>query len=268
MNEAMVTINVETVRDRSARAAAIAERVVFTCLRELQDDELEEPTCTLQDGFFHVGLGEFHATQDERRAIYSQWLVAKGFQDILRGMRESLEEAYFVCELLALSCKPLPMAFPEIIDRTRLKASKAKLPQLLKLVNERLVEPLEFSEALTSLQSARNCLEHRRGVVGQTDVNDDGKFILQIPTVAMWVKRLSGEEELLTPANAFLEAGEGVMMRLATERRELVLGETLTITRDEFLHVALAGMQFGQTLVQRLPEPAGGAADDAPAPEV
>jgi hypothetical protein len=36
----------------------------------------------------------------ERRAMYESWLFSKAFQDLMRGLRGSLEQAYFFLELL------------------------------------------------------------------------------------------------------------------------------------------------------------------------
>jgi hypothetical protein len=48
---------------------------------------------------FETNTAEMNAS--DRRAMHESWILARAFQDLMRGVRASLEEAYLLAELLA-----------------------------------------------------------------------------------------------------------------------------------------------------------------------
>lgn len=79
-----------------------------------------------------------------------------------------------------------------------------------------------YPEALTSINQARNCLAHRRGVVGSEDCNDGDELLLRWWPIQFYSKTPDGKKEvvelLLTepavgPSGASLYIGRGEQIR-------------------------------------------------------
>jgi hypothetical protein len=101
---------------------------------------------------------------EERKAAYTHWLLAKGFQDLARGIRQTLEEAYFYNGMVARAGGLRTRAEVEAAQQElREAAGPMQFPQLLDEVSKTLISPLHYRPELLSLQDVRNCLEHRDG---------------------------------------------------------------------------------------------------------
>jgi hypothetical protein len=242
----------------SAHAAAVqCQEVVDLYFGALSRSDLSKPPSPIELGSIrHVITGdEIDAT--ERRRRHESWILAKAFQDLLRGVRESLEHAYL---LLEVTWKPHRVksgsTLAELIAPFKKRAAELYFPDLMKHVNANLTSPLNFSDAYRSLQSARNCLEHRNGIVGERDIDSNGTMRLMFPYVRVFYER-RGEEvdvEMGVPVNA--EDGSlevMLMMRIATRERVFKLNDRMQITPTDFNEIVFAAYLFGTELAAKLP---------------
>jgi hypothetical protein len=134
----------------------------------------------------------------ERRATLTRWLISKGIQELARGIRQSLEEAYLYVSLCQMPDGPTTVEqFNAMVSTLRRKAGRAKFPELMQSVSAKLVEPLTFEQEFRSLQKVRNCLEHRGGVVGPEDTDGAQILRLVLPALKVFVVSENGEIELL-----------------------------------------------------------------------
>lgn len=218
----------------------------------------------LRGDFFTYQFNGLELTPDERRAAYENWVLAKGFQDLARGVRESLEEAYFYLTMIQF---PSGITTLEDIEKAmedaRVAANKLTFPALLEHVNEGLTERLAFDSEFLSLQKTRNCLEHRGGIVGAKDVEEDtGAMILSFPRFKMFYMR--GEEEVEIVPGEVIDTqqednplGKGEMVRMlgkrVTRTKAYALADRVTFTANDFYEIAMACVLFGQDLASKLP---------------
>jgi len=133
-----------------------------------------------------------------------------------------------------------------------------KFPDLLETLNSRLDTKIEFSSAYASLQIARNCLEHRAGIVTKIETHGQDSFDIQTPTIkAFYMRR--GEEIEIEPGHQ-VDPGDDrkdvdILMKIQTKRRSLSLGERITFSLAEFGEIAFACHLLGQQLSTKLPKP-------------
>ncbi len=204
-------------------------------------------------------------SDDERRETYQNWVLSKGFQDLARGIRETLEEAVFY--LAMVKKEPGMTTWGQVeADMAAIRAGAARLqfPQLLSDVNSGLVEPMAFDAEFASLQKVRNCLEHRGGRVSQRDVDPaTGTLMLSFPRLRAFYMRGKQEIEVVPgeaidthdPENSFGE-GEEVPIYMNTRvmrSREYALGEPVIITASDFFEIAMACQLFASDVAAKLP---------------
>jgi hypothetical protein len=193
---------------------------------------------------------------EERRAMYENWIYLKAFQDLMRGVRASLEEAYVFLELIS---KPHRAAsnttLEDLLAPLRRKATDLNFPALLDQVNSKLKPPLDFVEAYNSLQRARNCMEHRGGIVGDVDAPGGGVMILSFPRVKLFYMR--GNEEIELEAGHKVDAQDGKdhvqsYMKLELREKRFSRYQRLHITSKDFNEVAFACNYFASQLAERV----------------
>jgi hypothetical protein len=192
----------------------------------------------------------------ERRAMHENWILAKAFQELLRAVRHALEEAHLYTSLLTKAHQARSnITLVEFLKPFQKKAQDLRFPELLTQVNKNLNSKLEFADAYQSLQSARNCLEHRNGIVSETETRGGGTFTLSMPRMKLFYMRGATEVEIVNEHT--IEPGDDraevdVMMRLDVRKRTFALGERLTFTLAEFNEIAFACHHLGQQLSSKL----------------
>jgi hypothetical protein len=206
------------------------------------------------DTFFRFKTTGLILSETERRTLHESWNLAKAFQDLMRGVRGTLEEASLFIELLSIGNIRVKSdsTLDDVLAPFRKRAANKKFPALLEHVNSKLETPLEFLDAYQSMQDARNCLEHRGGGVSKSDAGEDGMMELRFPRVKMFLVEESEEIEL--QRETVVEADTTIFMRLDVRIRRFKVGERLTIAAGDFDEIAFACSYFGSQLSQRLPK--------------
>jgi len=253
MQQIQITLHPDGVSAPAVKAALECSEVVRFCLHALSAADLEQPPPFA--GMYHLEGPKLSA--DNRRQLYTTWILGKAFQELTRGVRAALEEAYLFVDVAAMPASVTTLAQLESsIESIRKRANKASFPVLLEHVNAKLAVPMAFENEFRSLQSVRNCLEHRGGVVGATDVDENGILTLSIPRLKCFYKR--GDEEVEIAAGHVVDPGDAreqveVLMRRDTRIRTYQLGEQVTFTADELYETAFACNLFASDLASKLP---------------
>jgi hypothetical protein len=236
-------------------AAIVSTDVIGASLTAFAEGELGKPN--MPDQFPQLQILGPPLSSEERRAIYENWLLAAGFHSLVRGVHESLEAAAVISQLLTGQVRvPSSATLSEILDSLRKPVSKLRFPALLAKVNAMLVSPLDFEREVLSMQKVRNCLEHRRGIVRNEDIDASGALTLSFPRMKLFYMR--GSEEIEVKRDEPVNADDGepdvqILGRLVTRSRTYQLGERITFTAGEFSEIAMACSFFGNELASKLP---------------
>lgn len=257
-----ITLNPDGVAAPVHGMVAFITEAVGTAVRALESDD-----CSEQEAWGGPAMGyRFNGLKmsaEERCDAFKNWVLAKGFQDLARGVRESLEEALFYIKVFAIGSGFRTSKAGLEAKLAGIRAANAKLPfpALMEQVNAGLREPMAFEAEFRSLQNVRNCLEHRGGRVGPKDVDEStGKLVLTFPRLMVGYMR--GEEEVeMLPGEAIdtwqeghrLEEDTTLYMKRVTRSREYALNEPVAITQRDFYEIAMACFIFVSDLAQKLP---------------
>jgi hypothetical protein len=257
-----ITLQPDGVSAPAHRVVAMASQVVGTCLRALDADDCVEPLSW--GGTFGYQFKGLDLTPDGRRDSFKNWVLAKGFQDLARGVRESLEEALFFIRMFEMpsGVKTTWAAIEAEMAAIRSSASKLTFPALMGQVNASLREPMAFEAEFRSLQNVRNCLEHRGGRVAPKDIDPaTGTLTLNFPRLKTFYLR--GEREVeFAPGEIIDTHALGtpfgkeevtIYIRRVTRSRVYALGEPVVIEALDFYEIAMACHLFASDVASKLP---------------
>jgi hypothetical protein len=195
-------------------------------------------------------------TAADRRAMFENWIFSKGFQDLMRGVRTSLEQAYVFLELATRPQKAKSdTTLAEFFAPVKRRAAALNFGQLLVQVNTKLKTPLNFVDAYNSLQRARNCLEHRNGIVGDVDARGGDVMVLSFPRVKNFYLR-HGEEIELEPGHV-VDARDGaaevqIFMRIDVRERHFAKSQRLSLSLTDFNEIAFACNYFASDMAAKV----------------
>jgi hypothetical protein len=237
-------------------AVFASTQVVNLHFNALSDENLNRP---LEGSGVLYNFKGPELSLDQRRAMHESWILGKAFQELLRAVRHALEEAHVVTALLTKEHKIRSSeTLANFLRPFQRRAAGLSFPELLTDVNKLLDQKLDFSDSYKSLQIARNCLEHRAGIVGNIETKGSPEFILNVPRVKIFYFR--GQDEIEIGAGERVDAGDGrpdveILMRFEVRKRPIPVGGRMTFTLLEFNEVAFACNFLGQQLASRLPRP-------------
>jgi hypothetical protein len=140
-----LALNPNGVAEPAQRAAAVCREVVDLYFAALVDADLgKAPVAHGTNVFLRFAGCALNLTSDQRREIHEAWILAKVFQDLVRGVRASLEEAYFFIRVLDEGKMTVRSSstLDEILAPFRKAANDLTFPALLAKVNARLEKPL------------------------------------------------------------------------------------------------------------------------------
>lgn len=255
-----MTLNPNGVAQPANRAVAVATNSVGISLRALENDDLSPPD--MRSAQFGYKFPDLEMTADERREDLRNWLLSKGFQDLARGIRETLEEAVFYLEMVKMEAGLTTWDRVQAHMATiRSSAAKPNFPDLLADVNEGLKESMAFEAEFLSLQRVRNCLENRGGRVGKRDVDPiSNKMVLKFPRLRLFYLDRDEEVEFL-PGDVIdthnVRTGEGeeiqINLQRVTRAREYSLDESVILSASDFYEIAMACLLFAADVAAKLP---------------
>lgn len=236
------------------KAAQLASDTVMIGLSALDAHDFSEAP-QIEGSTIQLKFRPKDGTDDEWRDECKSFLVRKGFQELAKGLKESLDEAYSVIHWSRIvTDKTTPADLMKRMQEIAQKANKANVPTILGWINDELGEPIQHTDMVRNVQKVRSCLEHRDGIVGAKDVNNDANDALDltVPTLkVVAVGEESGEEIEVVPG-MILEEASRVAPKFLDEHLQFPLGSRIEINPERFNHIALSNWVFASDLVKRI----------------
>lgn len=187
-------------------------------------------------------------------AEFQKWAVACGLRDSIEAMRVFLEEARNIVAVWSLTGRPTIMGeeWNAKMVREAREFHKMGLPgkiEFLKKNYDPVLLPDSADEVL-SINDARNCLVHRRGIVADRDLNALDGLLVQWRKFELVVRGPGGERVIVPPAT--IQGGETLSGRQARASRLFRLGEGVSFSPQEFAELCWTLLWFGKALVQNV----------------
>jgi hypothetical protein len=175
-----------------------SSQVVSFALEALERADLREPPMPPIAEAPHLSLRcADNITSEDRRNAYRNWLLARGFQDLAKGVRLSLERANIYICVVRLGPQTTLGLFQQRVRAVSQDMRRMKFPVLIGQVSSCLKEPLAFESEFVSLQKIRNCMEHRGGRVSHDDVDPmTSELVLTLPRLKFFYEYRGEEIEL------------------------------------------------------------------------
>jgi hypothetical protein len=188
---------------------------------------------------------------DKMHIVHAHWFLTHGIQDLTRGVFETLKNVHVVAQSLKMQGQL--MSDEQVSDhmaKARLEAATLQFPALLNAVRQALPQSLDMLAHLQTMQNVRNCLEHRSGIVGETDVKN-GPLSLRWHHMKVRA-RVNGEMIETPPGWVAPEGGAEVWFENATSEKAWTLGQRVRLSSFEFADLAMSCVHVANILAETL----------------
>lgn len=161
------------------------------------------------------------------------WIEAAGFRELADTFANYLDSVYHTCLTMKATNEKSSLAdIPEI----HAQFCKEGFPNKLNILLQRFSVGPTHSPYLLSLSRARNCLTHRRGIIGDEDLRGESEFSTKWLGIDVFIEEPDGKQHLFNetpPDGLLLTNGGSVMIKLIERVRTFKRGDKLILsTRD------------------------------------
>jgi hypothetical protein len=205
---------------------------------------------------FHFSIAENRKLDVESaRKEFRQWAIGAGLRDCVEAVSPLMEEARSVCALYLLAEKKRIRTdeLQKKVFAAMRKYHKVGLPDKIKILKEEY-DPIlipELADHILSINAARNCLVHRKGIVAQQDVNSPEGLLVRWRRKEILVRDDEGNEEVIE-LPYLAEKDVTACLRFVDAGRVFKLGEAINFSAEEFSDLCMTFFFFGQQMVTNL----------------
>jgi hypothetical protein len=230
------------------------------------------PDLEIKDGFFRLQYGDDVQDIETKKENYQNWLLRKGFEDLIKGIEASLREAFIYVSVLSKATQIQPGEdIEQSIAQIRKKAQRMHIPDMIKKIEPHLAKSWSYKKQIISINQGRNCLVHRRGFVSEKDINDRIENTLKIDLVKLKFFYEKDDKEIEIIGKTTINGGtEGTIIKLRREDNTISFkqGERISLNYRQFNESIVTCYHFGTDLVDCLPKPGNGELLCCPPPKL
>jgi hypothetical protein len=143
------------------------------------------------------------------------------------------------------------------VPEIQAKYRREGFPNKLNVLSQRFGVAAERPSHLLSLSRARNCLTHRRGVVGDDDLRGATEFSIQWLGLNMFIEEPNGTRhpfDETPPDGLYLPEGGTVIAQFAERRRLFKRGEKVILSTRELAEICWLYEREARAVLSRVLE--------------
>lgn len=218
------------------------------------------------DADVRLPLDTFATTFDERlkwtaaeaMENHRNWILSNGFRDVIEGVSSFVESAHRVLSFWKLAEKQKSgiRLRGEDWNREIVMGDKSfhrlGLPDKFTHIEQEHGVPPDATllRQVLSVNSSRNCLVHRSGVVTDRDITAGNALKVEWRKLVTFLKDEDGEYDLVL--GQIIKKDSWLCIKNVDHHKSFQLGERVTFTIQEFADVTWGLFVFGSDLVQKI----------------
>lgn len=179
-----------------------------------------------------------------------RWYLCTTFRDAIEITNELLEECLVVCMLCSLSYQSTISTddYNHVVNTQRKKLHNMGLPDKLKKLQNTFGVVSIFNDHVLSINKARNCLVHRRGIVADQDIDKNGELVILLRSIDIIAKSSDGSQEIELVKPTPVEAGWTTEARLNHKKKIFRKGERIELAYPEIIYTFFSLAEFVKTI--------------------
>lgn len=256
MDKKIVTVqlNADGVLNPLLSQLSLCQNIILFGLRSIEMiNEFPKETKEEEEAFL-MHIGEPISDLKHQKKIYTDWLIKKGFEDLSKGLKLALIEAYFYVSIIEK--KETLRAYQDFInevEQLRKTALEQSMPGLLSKVTPYLNKELNYIEEVSSINLGRNCLVHSDGIVTNRHINDKENDRLNIKGIQFKLFYEQEDKEVEIKSGSFVPGNTNVRLKLEPFSLSFQKSQHLEITIQDFNNFVKTCYLFGNSLKESLP---------------
>jgi len=251
-NTVQIQLNGGNVINPLLKQLAQCQSNVLFGLRSVDIIKEDLPSFKGESSVFAFNIGSVPANIEEQKEEFKKWLIKKGFEDLIKGIKAALIEALLYIKIYNKKDDIKNYGdFLVELEAFKKQSKHDSLPALFKAVNTSLTRELKYKEHVTSINDARNCLVHANGIVTDKYINENNLFVLKGIRLKLFTE-VNNEEAEVKPG-IVIEAGNSIKLGAEEFFIQYKLGDEIELNYTQFNNIIMSCYYFGIDLKDSLP---------------
>jgi len=157
------------------------------------------------------------------KECFYDWVIENSFKYVVDRFSIFLDQIYCVCSLYNIHKTEYSMELINSMEKKERDFHKKKFTEKLTILESEFDVFPNKNTALLSIQSTRNCLTHRNGIVGKADLRNNSEFIVKWTGYHLYAKEQSGVEHdlnIIPPEGVLLPEGASIMLKPNADKQK------------------------------------------------
>ena len=208
----------------------------------------------------HLSFMSFHPATNRKLTFEDagkrsrQWLLTSFLTDCVNATGNFLDECRKICAVYRLGGqgKIVGQEFKDVFERDWSRFHRLGFPDKFQSLKNEFGAETQFEEHFLSLNQARNCLVHRRGVVSSRDTNEKDKLVVKWRIMQLVASPPDGNEEIPIHEPTTVEGGWSIGVKFQDRFRAFEIGQRITLQAVELYQSIFTLYSFASELVKSI----------------
>ncbi|MCK5588729.1 MAG: hypothetical protein KAI16_00245 [Candidatus Pacebacteria bacterium] len=214
------------------------------------------PELEIDSSFLKMKMGENDIDICAKKQKYKDWLLERGFEDLMKGVEYTLRDAYKYSYIIS---NPIKFTKLKNLNDFQKKAEFCTISSMIEKIKFFSIKDLVYVEHILSINKVRNCLVHRGGIVGEKDINNKNLKILELKWIKMklFYKNNKSEEVDIVGGTKIQNVGHSgalVLLKKDEKIKNFKKGEKISFDYKQFNEIISTCFLFGEDLKNCLPK--------------
>lgn len=181
-----------------------------------------------------------------------QWLLTSFLTESVNITGGFLDETRRVCALCRLCAKKKTTGkeLNAVLGDEARKFHRLGFPDKFEALRSDFGVTTNLQDHFLSLNQARNCLVHRKGIVAGKDTNEGDKLVIKWRIMQVVAKPADGTPEITLVEPKVLEAESEVYVRVVDRTKAIDVGQEILLAREELCQNIFTLFLLAQDLVK------------------
>lgn len=233
----------------------------FVSIGLQQKDKTDPKLVQLPSSNFPVTYtSKLNWSSEQAQEQYYNWILTNGVKDIIDGINTFLESNHQILSYWEIAKrqrdgeKLTGAVWNKHIINGGKNFHRLGLPNKIDHLkdNHKLELEQNFIDQLLSINTARNCMVHRRGIVTIEDITIDNTLLVKWTKKLIVLKNEDGEQELILGKQ--IEKKSSLSIKNKPDQKVFKIGEQIFFTIEEFADITWSQFQFGYDVIQKVKE--------------
>jgi len=191
---------------------------------------------------------------EETKSAFIDWNIINIMRDSIECVSNFLEGVYLYCTIITFSQRSnlTVNEWNDTLSKGKVSFNKLGLPEKIEYLKSNFDVFSDYAEYIISINKARNCLVHRKGIVSERDAGPNQKLEIKWNTFKVRTTSPDGKDTKIVNRNDIVLKDWSLEVWLEEAFKTCNKGDKIIFTQEEISDTIMTLIQYGSYIQQSM----------------